>query len=144
MAYFEATKVEESLTLLRSIFRILKPLSFITGGGSNRLSVDVNGVTTLPSLSSNTLGTVTTVSTVSNITAGTVTANCNINASQTLGTVTTVGTVNTVTTVGTVNTVTAVTGVGNLTGNIGGVNSFDLMKAMSRTAYATGIRANIT
>lgn len=135
MAYFEATKVEESLTLLRSIFRILKPLSFITGGGSNRLSVDVNGVTTLPSLSSNTLGTVTTVSTVStvsNITAGTVTANCNINASQTLGTVTTVGTVNTV------------TGVTNLTGNIGGVNSFDLMKAMSRTAYATGIRANIT
>lgn len=76
MAYFETTKVkdssgnlvnptqDESLTLLRAIFRLLKPLAFITGGGSNRLNVDVNNVTTLPSLAGNTLGALTTVSTV--------------------------------------------------------------------------------
>jgi hypothetical protein len=125
MAYFENTKLkdstgtiinptqDDSLTLLRAIFKLLKPLAFITGGGSNRLSVDVNS------------GTITTVSTVSNISAGTVTANCNINASQTLGTVTTVGTVTNIPT-------------------IANITSFDLMKAMSRTGYNSGIRSNIT
>lgn len=75
MAYFETTKVkdssgnlvnptqDESLTLLRAIFKLLKPLAFITGGGSNRLNVDVNNITTLP-----TLGTVTTVTTVTTTT----------------------------------------------------------------------------
>lgn len=122
MAYFESTKLkdssgdiinpaqEESLTLLRSIFRLLKPLGFITGSGSNRVSVDVNNIVG---------GTVTA--------SGTVTANCNINGGQTLGTVTTVSTVSTITNVPT----------------IGSVNSFDLMKAMSRTAYNSGIRSNI-
>lgn len=122
MAYFERTGIkdtsgqqinpaqEESLTLLRSIFRLLKPLGFITGSGSNRLSVDVGTVTTLPSLSTNTLGTVSNVTTL-----------------PTLANVTTVATVSTVTNVPT----------------IGGVSSFDLMKAMSRTAYNSGIRSNI-
>jgi hypothetical protein len=111
MAYFERIGIkdtsgeqinpaqEESLTLLRAIFRLLKPLGFVTGSQSNRLSVDVN--------------------------SGTVTANCNINASQTLGTVSTVS------------------GVTNIS-NVGNVNSFDLMKAMSRSAYNSGIRANIS
>lgn len=110
MAYFEASRLkdsdgniinpaqEESLTLLRSIFRLLKPLGMITGGQSNRLSVDIN--------------------------TGTITANCNINGGQTLATVTTVG------------------GVTNVS-NLGGISSFDLMKAMSRAAYNSGIRANI-
>lgn len=113
MAYFESTKLkdssgdiinpaqEESLTLLRSIFRLLKPLGFITGSGSNRLSVDINS------------GTITTVSNVSTL--------------PTLANVTTVSTVSTITNVPT----------------IGSVNSFDLMKAMSRTAYNSGIRSNI-
>lgn len=110
MAYFEASRLkdsdgniinpaqEESLTLLRSIFRLLKPLGMLTGGQSNRLSVDINNITT---------GSITA--------SGTVTANCNINANQTLANVS----------------------------NTGGVNTFDLMKAMSRTAYNSGIRSNI-
>lgn len=125
MAYFERTGIkdttgqqinpaqEEGITLLRAIFKLLKPLGFITGSGSNRLNLDVNAVTTLPSLSANTLGAVTS-----------------------LGTVTTVTTVSTVTTC---NTVASVTNLAN----IGGVNTFDLMKAMSRTAYNSGIRSNI-
>lgn len=54
------------LTLLRRIFLLLKPLGQITGGGSNRLSVDVNNVVggTIGTVS--TVTTVTTVSTVSN------------------------------------------------------------------------------
>jgi hypothetical protein len=119
MAFFEASKLkdsngtvvnpaqEESLTLLRSIFRLLKPLGMITGSQSNRLSVDIN---------------TGTIATVSNLAAGTVTANCNINATQTLATVSTVTNV----------------------ANTGGVNTFDLMKAMSRTAYNSGIRSNLT
>lgn len=111
MAYFENTKLkdssgniinpsqEESLTLLRAIFRLLKPLGFITGSGSNRLSVDINS------------GTITTLPTLANVT-----------------TVSTVSTVSTVTNIPT----------------IGGMNSFDLMKAMARTAYNSGIRSNIT
>jgi hypothetical protein len=121
MAYGENTKIKDSLgqiidpaqneniTFLRRIFQILKPLSIITGGGSNRLNIDVNAVTTLP-----TVATVTTVTTVS--------------------TVTTVTGVTNVTTVGTLNNLAAV----------GGIPGFDLMKAASRTAYNTGIRANIT
>ncbi len=44
---------------------------------------------------------------------------------------------------GSVGTVTTVTTVTNMA-NIGGVTAFDHMKAMSRMAYNTGIRANIT
>lgn len=47
---------EDSLTLLRRIMHLLKPLSQITGGGSSRLSVDINNV-------------VTTVTTVNNLAA---------------------------------------------------------------------------
>jgi hypothetical protein len=50
------------LTLLRRIFLLLKPLGQITGGGSNRLSVDVNN------LVGGTIGTVSTVTTVSSST----------------------------------------------------------------------------
>lgn len=111
MAYFENVTIkdtdnntitpakDESLTLLRSIFKLLKPLGFVTGSGSNRLNVDVNNIVA---------GTVTTVSTVTTVT-----------------------------------TVTTVSGVTNMS-NIGGVNSFDLMKAMSRTAYNTGIRSKLS
>ena len=104
MAYFEKTKItdkdgnlinpSEEVTLLRSIFRLLKPLGMITGSQSNRLSVDVNSGTV--TIGSGTVTTVTTCSTVTNI------------------------------------------------ANVGNVNSFDLMKAMSRTAYNSGVRSNIT
>jgi hypothetical protein len=78
--YIEATKVKDidnnivspaeegSLTLLRRIFQLLKPLGIVTGGGSNRLNIDINNI------SGGGLGTITTVTTV--------------------GTTTTVGTVN--------------------------------------------------
>jgi hypothetical protein len=73
MAYIEATKIkdsdgviltpakDDSLTLLRRIFQLLKPLGVTSGLGSNRLSVDVSTVTVLP-----TLANVTTVATVNN------------------------------------------------------------------------------
>lgn len=96
---------EGSLSLLRRIFQLLKPLGIITGGGSNRLNIDVNNVATL--------GTVTTVTGVT--------------------TVTTVTTVAGVTTVSTVNNQAA----------MGGIPAFDMMKALSRTGYANGPRANI-
>jgi hypothetical protein len=76
---------DEGLRLLRRIFQLLKPLGMVTGGGSNRLNVDVTTVTG-----------VTTVGTVSNQT------------------------------------------------NVGGVTAFELLKATSRTAFNTGLRANIT
>lgn len=91
----ENLATEGGITLLRRIFQLLKPLGVVTGGGSNRLSVDVNSVT---------------------------------------GAVATVTTVTTVTTVSTVNN----------QANMGGVSAFELMKAMSRTAYNSGVRANIT
>lgn len=49
---------------LKSLIRLLKPLSVVTGGGSNRLSVDVNSVTGAVS----TVTTVTTVTTVASTT----------------------------------------------------------------------------
>jgi hypothetical protein len=117
MAFFETSRLKDqagnvvnpadndSITLLRRILLLLKPLGQITGAGSNRLSIDVN---TLP-----TLGTVTTVTGV-----------------------TTVSTVTTVTGVTTVNTVTN-------QAQMGGVAAFELMKAMSRDAYANGIRSKL-
>lgn len=105
MAYFEKTKLTdkdgniispaEDISLLRAIFRLLKPLGVLTGAGSNRLSVDVNAVTSLPTL-------------------------------------------------GTVSTATNVTNIAPSAGTIGGVTGFDLMKAMSRTAYNSGIRSNLS
>lgn len=56
---------EDSLTLLRRIMHLLKPLSQITGGGSSRLSVDINNVTG----SVATVTTVTAVTTVNNLAA---------------------------------------------------------------------------
>ena len=65
----------------------------------------------------------------------------------TIGTVSNIvgGTITTVTGVTTVTTVTGVTTVSTLTNaaNIGSIPGFDLMKAMSRAAYNTGIRSNI-
>ena len=108
MAYFERAKLtdgsgniinpasDDSLTLLRRILLLLKPLAQITGAGSNRLSVDVNNVGALP-----TLANVTTVATV--------TASTTVNQT-----------------------------------NMGGVTAFELMKAMSRTAYNEGIRSRLS
>lgn len=89
MAFFESTKLkntegqqinpatEDSLTLLRRILILLKPLGQITGGGSNRLSVDVNSGNV--AISSGTVTTVTTVSTVTTTTTvGTLTNQVNI------------------------------------------------------------------
>ncbi len=99
MSYFETTKVKDpegnlvhpaeegSLSILRRIFQILKPLSIVTGNGSNRLNVDVNTVGSLPTL-------------------------------------------NTVNTVGTVN-------------NVGVVSAFDVVRALSRSGYSNGPRANL-
>jgi len=71
----EGMAQDDSLGLLRQIFRLLKPLGNVAGGGSNRLVVDINtgavSVTSLP-----TLGTVTTVTTVT--TVGTVSTITNI------------------------------------------------------------------
>ena len=50
------------LQVLQRIAALLKPLQMITGGGSNRLSVDVNSGSVLI-----TSGTITTVATVTNI-----------------------------------------------------------------------------
>lgn len=44
---------------------------------------------------------------------------------------------------GNIATVNAVSSVTNQA-NMGGVTAFDLMKSMSRSAYNTGVRANIT
>jgi hypothetical protein len=117
MAFFETSKLKDqdgnivnpadndSITLLRRILLLLKPLGVITGAGSNRLNVDVNAITSLPTLAN--------VTTVAGVTA--------------------VSTVTTVTTVGTVTNQT----------QMGGVNSFELLKSMSRTGYANGIRSNL-
>lgn len=142
MAYFERiglkdttnTQInpaqEESLTLLRRIFQLLRPLGFITGSGSNRINLDVNNVTTLPSLSTNTLGTVT-----------------NITNLPTLANVTTVSNVTNLPTLANVTTVAGVTGVTNVTNlatsTIGPSPTFEFLKAISRSAYNSGIRANI-
>jgi len=80
MSFFEKAKItnasgipinpatEDSLIMLKRILTLLKPLGQITGGGSNRLSVDVNNVVafaaTVPTVT--TVTTVSTVSTVSN------------------------------------------------------------------------------
>lgn len=61
---------EETTFWLKSLLRLLKPLSIVTGGGSNRLSVDVNNITA---------GTITTVSTVTTTTTvGSVTNQVNM------------------------------------------------------------------
>lgn len=107
MSYFEKTKLtdslgdlinpaeEESLTLLRRIFQLLKPLGTIQGLGSNRLSVSIGEA------ASATLGAVATVTTVASVTA-----------------------------------------VQNQA-NMGGITAYDLIKAMSRTAYNGGVRSKI-
>ncbi len=53
---------DQSIWMLRKIITLLKPLGMTTGGGSNRLSVDVvSGAVTISS------GTVTTVTTLTNL-----------------------------------------------------------------------------
>lgn len=98
---FDNLAADSSITWLKRIFQALKPLGVTTGGGSNRLSLDVN-----------------------NIVGGTV------------------GTVTTVTTVATVTTVTNAINVANVA-TLGAVPGFDLVKALSRQAYNSGIRARI-
>lgn len=58
---FEDMATENAVGMLRRIFNLLKPLGIITGGGSNRLSVDINNIT------GGTVGTVTTVTTVTTV-----------------------------------------------------------------------------
>jgi len=106
MAFFEKAKLtnssgnvinpatEDSLTMLKRILILLKPLG-LTTSGSNRLSLDVNNV---------------------------------------IGFAATIPTVTTVTTVATVSNQT----------NMAGITAFDLMKAMSRSAYNTGVRSKLT
>lgn len=66
---FPVTPVSQGLTVLQRIAALLKPLQQITGGGSNRLSVDVNNVVGgSVAISSGTVTTVTTVSTVTTVT----------------------------------------------------------------------------
>jgi hypothetical protein len=96
MAFFETTKLkntdgqqinpatEDSLTLLRRILLLLKPLQQITGGGSNRLSVDVNNITGGTIGTVTTVTGVTTVSTVSTVT-GVTTVSTLTNQSQIAG-----------------------------------------------------------
>lgn len=96
---FSEVSTEDSLSVVKRILKLLRPLGIVTGAGSNRLSVDINNIT------GGNLGTVTTVTTVS--------------------------------------TVTAVAAVTNQV-NMGGVTAFDLMKAMSRTAYNTGPRSKLS
>lgn len=55
------------LQVLQRIAALLKPLQVVTGGGSNRLSIDVNSGSVL--ITSGTITTVTTVTTVGNIAA---------------------------------------------------------------------------
>lgn len=60
---------DQSIWMLRKILTLLKPLGMVTGGGSNRLSVDVNsGAITASLASGQTLGTVTSVTTVATLT----------------------------------------------------------------------------
>jgi hypothetical protein len=66
----------QALTVLQRIAALLKPLGQPTGGGSNRLSLDVNAVASLPTLG--TVSTVTTVTTVSNVSASTLTNVANL------------------------------------------------------------------
>lgn len=51
---------EGTLAWLKSISRLLKPLSIVTGAGSNRLSVDINNITT---------GNLSTINSVTSVTA---------------------------------------------------------------------------
>ncbi len=110
------TSIELGIMFLRRIVQLLKPLGVVTGGNSNRLSVDINNVT------GGNLGTITTVTGVTTVT-----------------TVTTVSTISNIT-AGTITTVGSLT---NLAG-IGGVSAFDIMKAQSRAAFNTGIRNRIS
>jgi hypothetical protein len=57
---FADMATENGMILLRRILLLLKPLGIITGGGSNRLSVDINNI------AGGTVGTVTTVTAVNN------------------------------------------------------------------------------
>jgi hypothetical protein len=65
----------QGLDVLRRIAALLKPLQQITGGGSNRLSLDVNNIT---GGTVTTVTTVTTCSTVSNVAASTLTNIANV------------------------------------------------------------------
>ena len=71
----------QGLEILRRIASLLKPLQQLTGGGSNRLSVDVNSgsVAVTGTLTTvTTVTTVTTCATVSNVAASTLTNIANV------------------------------------------------------------------
>jgi hypothetical protein len=68
----------QGLEVLRRIAALLKPLQQITGGGSNRLSLDVNNIVGGTVTTVSTVTTVTTCSTVSNVAASTLTNVANV------------------------------------------------------------------
>ena len=103
---------DDNVGWLKALFRFLKPLSVVTGGGSNRLSVDVNNVV------GGTL--IATQSTAANLKV-----EAAIAAAQTLATVSTVAAVTTV-------------------NQLGGITTFEILKAMSRDAYTSGIRSRLS
>jgi hypothetical protein len=68
----------QALSVMQRIAALLKPLQQVTGGGSNRLSIDVNSGTVTTVSTVTTVTTVTTCSTVSNVAASTLTNVANV------------------------------------------------------------------
>jgi len=56
---------DQSIWMLRKILTLLKPLGMTTGGGSNRLSIDINALPTLATVT--TVGTVTNLAYIGNV-----------------------------------------------------------------------------
>jgi len=71
MSYFE--EIRETNSIIKKLLILVRPLGIITGGGSNRLSVDVNNVATVAAV--NTVATVATVNTVTTVTGVTTVSN---------------------------------------------------------------------
>lgn len=59
--------LSDSSQTLRRIAQLLKPLGQVTGGQSNRLSVDVANVALVANIAAGTIGTVTTVTGVTSV-----------------------------------------------------------------------------
>jgi len=71
MSYFE--EIRETNSIIKKLLILVRPLGIITGGGSNRLSVDVNNVATVTTVNSvTTVLSVTGVTNVANVAAAVV------------------------------------------------------------------------
>lgn len=75
----EGMAKDDSIGLLRQIFRLLKPLGNVVGGGSNRLQVDMTtiGGVIPASAAIGSVGTVTTVTSVTSVVSVTSVAGLN-------------------------------------------------------------------